>query len=310
MIVGRIRRKLKKTARAYSKPNREVDAAYKRSLDNLTVHRASTTKLAVIAHLYYTESWDLFKRHLRYLDGISFDLFVTMPTNNLPFADEIKKSYPNAYIIEVPNKGRDVLPFIKAAGVVKNSGYTYVLKIHSKKSTHRTDGSDWLQDILNCLLPIKAEVYKSLFDVLDDPKTGIVGPKDQYYPLTVNFEANGEHMRLTLNKLFGRSKCYDALQLKRKKYGFFAGTMFWARFDAIELLLNQQYRAKDFETESGQLDGTFAHALERLFGLVAEVNKKKLYEIGPAGVEKIGYESNNVPDWSNVYIGPKNSKKT
>lgn len=306
MTVGRIKRKLKKTVRAYSKPNREVDAAYKRSIEKLDVKRASTTKLAVVMHLFYTESWELFKKHLVVLDGINFDLFVTLPTTNLPFVDEIKRMYPNAYIIEVSNKGRDVLPFINAASVVYKNGYSYLLKIHSKKSTHRTDGGDWLTDIIECLLPNDKVVLQKLFKTLDKDQTGVVGPKNQYYPLTVNFEANGEHMRVTLNKLFNRTVSYDVLQLKRKKHGFFAGTMFWARLDAIGPLLDQHYRAKDFEPEKGQLDGTFAHALERLFCLVPEVNHRNIYEISPSGVDKISYASDNIPDWSNVYIGPKN----
>ena len=45
--------------------------------------------------------------------------------------------------------------------------------------------------------------------------------------------------------------------------------MFWLRPTALRLLLDAHLEVADFEAEVGQLDGTLAHAVERVFSLAA-----------------------------------------
>ena len=47
--------------------------------------------------------------------------------------------------------------------------------------------------------------------------------------------------------------------------------MFWARVDAI-LPFFTNIQMNDFPAEKGQIDGTIAHAIERLWVYVAEYN--------------------------------------
>ena len=51
----------------------------------------------------------------------------------------------------------------------------------------------------------------------------------------------------------------------KEKLEFAAGTMFWAKMDAIKPVFENSYSFSDFPVEKGQLDGTIAHALERTF---------------------------------------------
>ena len=52
-------------------------------------------------------------------------------------------------------------------------------------------------------------------------------------------------------------------------HAFVAGSMFWVRLNALRNLLDTPLRCCDFEPEQGQLDGTLAHAIERIFTITA-----------------------------------------
>ena len=51
---------------------------------------------------------------------------------------------------------------------------------------------------------------------------------------------------------------------------FVSGSMFWTRLDALGPLLDAHFDEWEFEPESGQIDGTFAHTIERVFALSAQ----------------------------------------
>jgi lipopolysaccharide biosynthesis protein len=43
--------------------------------------------------------------------------------------------------------------------------------------------------------------------------------------------------------------------------------MFWVRLKALRPMLDANFDEWEFEPEAGQIDGTFAHAIERVFAL-------------------------------------------
>ena len=278
-------------------------AYYGRSALGKSLHRTAGTQAAVVVHLFYTEMWPDFIRQLKHLNAHQFDLFITLPVQNADFASTIQRDFASAQVVSTPNRGRDVLPFIKLAAVLDQLGYQYVLKLHSKKSTHRTDGNEWLSQITSSLLPADSRVMDKIINTLESSTTGIIGPQEQYLSLPVNYEANRRHILAILARILG-SQAAQQIDEHRDEYGFFAGTMFWARFDAIRPVLLQGFAARVFEPEQGQIDATFAHALERVFCLIPELEGKRMYEAKPKTVVELDYKTDNIPDWSDVYVGP------
>ncbi len=260
------------------------------------LNRDGKGKFAVVIHLYYVDNWPLFKHKLELLPDGAYDVFITIPEKNEYFGKEILQDFPDARIIKVPNRGRDVLPFIKVAQALQGLDYNTVLKFHSKKSTHRQDGQDWLESMLDQIIPEDPKALGRVLKAVGRQNFGVLGPADVYYPLTINFPANGKHMTKVMSEVFNRHTTELVLQQKRKEYGFFGGTMFWVNLDAIRPLLS--YGVARFEAEAGQIDATFAHALERAFCVVPEVNGRDMYSSDGETVIKRPYESDNIPEWS------------
>jgi lipopolysaccharide biosynthesis protein len=284
----------------------EISKHYKQVVGGINnLSRSKKIVTAVVVHLYYTESWDAISEKLKSISSFSFDIFVSLPKQNMDFKQSILLVFPHAFVYEAPNRGRDVLPFVSVAGVLYDKGYRHVLKLHSKKSIHRKDGEDWMVKMLNALVPKQPKLQSLIIDTLKRPEAAMIGPKGQYVSLRVNFDANGTHMTEILTKLYTKKVAYDALQVHRSEYGFFAGTMFWVNLESINPLLEKFSKARFFESESGQIDATFAHSLERLFCVMPEILNQDIYEVGSDAIKQISYNDGVIPDWSNVYIGPK-----
>lgn len=240
------------------------------------IKRKHTTKLAVVAHMFYADMWPSFSEQFNYLRGVEYDLFITIPKKAEHIKSKILDFNPNAHIVIVPNRGRDVLPFLFLAGRLQELGYEYFLKVHSKKSTHRHDGNLWIKDMLGKLIPDVPEALQGIINTLELKDTGLVGPAGHYISLDAYFGSNENHTTALLGKTVGAEKAKEVVK-HLNKYGFFAGTMFWGRFDALQPILDRHFQPSDFEPEAGQVDSTFAHAMERALSVVPYVEKRNMY---------------------------------
>ena len=69
---------------------------------------------------------------------------------------------------------------------------------------------------------------------------------------------------------------FGKTRIESSMIGFFAGTMFWFRIDALNCLMNFDNELIRFENEDGSMDGTLAHAFERIFSVLVEQNGFKV----------------------------------
>lgn len=272
----------------------KIDLLYARQFRWMRVRKKST--VAVIIHLYYLDNWPLFKRKLQLLPKGSFDLYITLPKENSHFINTIQKDFPDVHVVKSPNRGRDVLPFMKTLKCINDNGYDTVLKFHSKKSTHREDGQEWLESMMNQIVPDDKNALKAILQVVKESNFGVLGPADVYYPLTINYPGNKDSIDVAMRTIYDVHKAGE-IASRRKEYGFFGGTMLWMNVSAIRPLLRFN-QARYFEEEAGQVDGTFAHALERLLCVVPEMEDKSVYQSDGHTIERRSYASGNIPEWS------------
>jgi len=237
------------------------------SLDDLPKH-ADT---AVIVHLYYPDVWDELRRYLSNIEQ-PFDLFVSLCEETGKFFDaQIHRDFPSATVRFFENRGRDVGPFLEFLRDERMLGYTYICKLHSKKSPHRMDGAAWRGDLYRQLLgnPARISEIKDIFDT--QPLVGIVGAKDHLESAQESWGSNRKRVLQLASRL--------GMESRVVRLEFFAGSMFWFRPSAMRPLFELGLSLADFEHEDRQLDGTLAHVIERFFILAVESGNFKAYAL-------------------------------
>lgn len=224
-------------------------------------------KIAVQIHLFHE---DLTDEIIEQVNNIPypFDCYITTDTEekkekiSLKFGKECKA---NQVIIDVSiNRGRDVAPFLLQMSKVYNK-YDYICHIHTKKSKTVKYGDDWRKYLYRNLFGSEANVSQIFECFENDKSVGVIFPP--IFPVIVDqvgFYGKNYKNCLKEFKRLGIPKQYI-----NEKLVFPAGTMFWAKTDAIKPLFEANYKYSDFAKEKGQLDRTTAHAIERIICTLA-----------------------------------------
>jgi GT2 family glycosyltransferase len=221
--------------------------------------------LAVVCHVFHADLIGEFKRYFRNIP-FPFDLYLSTDTESKHAA--IGRYFSDwstgaIHIRIVENRGRDI-----AAKLVEfrdvHDRYEYVLHLHTKRSDHESDLRHWRSFLLENLVG-SVDIVSSIFEAFRRHQDiGIVA--SQHF----------ERIRQSISwgKNFGSAKelasCLGIDLSDNTLHDFPAGSMFWARSAALKPLLDLNLSFADFPAESGQVDGTLAHAIERLFYLVCE----------------------------------------
>jgi lipopolysaccharide biosynthesis protein/glycosyltransferase involved in cell wall biosynthesis len=215
-------------------------------------------RLAVVVHVFYLDVFLSIVEYLKKTDKIDIYLYATCSRALEKDLIKVLKEQSYEYtILLVENRGRDVLPFLKIMPQVIGDGHEYVLKIHTKKTTHRNDGNLWRAELFDQLIDSRA--LELSFDYLkNNVDLGVLGPSGHVIPMKDYYGSNEQNVLSLATRLGLTAENLNSLN-------FVAGTMFTARIKAIEPLLELGLRDDDFEEEAGQTDGTLAHAIERAF---------------------------------------------
>lgn len=234
-------------------------------------------KIATLAHVYYP---DLLPDIISELSAIpvAFDLIITNATGaHLDVHTDELTNLNRLTVLDVENRGRDILPLVAVVNADLLEPYELVLKVHTKKSAWREehaelggDGQGWRQDFLDGLLGSANNVTNILNTFASDPRAGlittagnIVGPE---------FWGGDEDIARNLLRRI-------QLDLTPASLRFASGSMYWVRGFLLQGLRAFALEDADFEDEAGQVDGTTAHALERILGIVTREAGYELREV-------------------------------
>ncbi len=224
--------------------------------------------IAIHVHLFYPDLTPEIATYLRNMP-YTYDLFISAPN------EEASKTCKHVFselpqmekltISITPNRGRDIAPIFCTFGDALKE-YDYIAHVHSKKSLYNNGATDgWRQYLLTNLLGSE-QIIRKIFTLLThENNTGLVYPQNfQKLPYIANTWLSNQANGIAWCNKLGISI------IPKGYFDFPAGTMFWARAKALHPLFEAGIKIEDFEEETGQIDETLAHCLERLLGLVTK----------------------------------------
>ncbi len=217
--------------------------------------------VAVFVHVHYQDIWEEIRELLAQRMNVPFNVILTTSTEE-ELARPETEFCKGLEIHRLENRGRDILPFLTAMSKTRFD-FDIGLKLHTKRSPHRVDGQEWRRMLIGDLVP--ATGAKGIVSLLrTDPNIGLVSPEEHWTPVNEHVGSNLDVMIAVMARLG-----YDFSHRDLDQARFIAGSMFWFRRDALRAADVGKLRNM-FSKEQGQLDGTPAHAMERLFSLLGE----------------------------------------
>jgi hypothetical protein len=220
-------------------------------------------RIGAILHLFYEDLWPEMSEYLGRIPSLE-RLYVSVAQDaSRDLEGRIAARFPHALVRRLPNRGRDVLPFLQWLEVAAQEGIELVCKIHTKRSPHVPTGDAWRRDLLDKLLGSEEAIRVIVWSFRTDPSRGIVGPGGHVVPSSFFWERNAARV-----EGLGLRMGFD---VRGVAFSYVAGSMFWARVEALSPLVRMALREEDFEPEAGLVDATLAHAIERCISIAAKV---------------------------------------
>ena len=226
-------------------------------------------KIGVVAHFFYAEQTKALAGFLKNIP-FEFDIYASSPgERKVETRGLLQALFPGKKIVFkiVPNSGFDIAPFVCEFKDFYSS-YDLILKIHTKKSSHVMWLKDWCSYLLNNLAG-SSDIVRSIIKMFQGDKSlGMVYP-ETIIPLKKSLI--GDPWQENWKACHDLSARLDLSIAKTQHLEFPAGSMFWFRPKALEPLFKLGLKTEDFpHGRRIRRNGTLAHAIERLFVLIAE----------------------------------------
>jgi tetratricopeptide (TPR) repeat protein len=243
------------TTELTGKPNNE------HSLVNLTVTESTLSpRIGVSIHVFHLQLLPELISFVNQLPHLH-KLLITCPHELVNELSQVFGDHSLVEIIEVENRGRDILPWLSTADKLEDCDA--VIKLHTKSTPHSSALCGWRLQLLWMLLGDKDNIRKILNEFVNKPTLGMVIP---------NFHPNiAKHINWGENRSMAEQLCNNLnITLPQDITIFPAGSMFWYRPTALSKLTSHPWSEADFPEESGQIDGTIMHAIERVLCVSAQ----------------------------------------
>lgn len=229
-------------------------------------------KINVITHIYYDFTFESLKNYLVNLDGLDVQYFFSVSLDCLKRKDviyKIQRDFPNAYIMETPNIGKDIGGKLALLGLRSklNIKSDYLILLHDKMSPQTLVGESWRNNLLKILLPNHISEILQLLG--NDKSIGIVGAKEHIFS---EYDAKKKEFRYNNQLIAEYLKKYN---INIDNFDYISGTMYWMRASILEDFFRDHidpFEARASLEQGNVLDnfhGTHSHTWERMFCWIA-----------------------------------------
>jgi len=232
-------------------------------IPEMMIRRSATQPcVGAIVHVFYPELADELVERLAFIRDLRH-VFVTYPSSieslkiQTAFAP-LATLGVSIHITAVENRGRDVLPFVLQLHELEATDCNAFIKLHTKRSPHLQGdtGTNWRRSLIEGLCPGPEECSTIATLFANNP--------DLLFAVPQRWAAGSESWGRNRKRARSLARRADLKLLRH--IAFPAGSMFWFGRPMISALLDLRLVPDDFEPEAQQLDGTTAHALERMIG--------------------------------------------
>ena len=237
-------------------------AATRQALLDATDEKATTdARPCAVIHVWHVDLLDDIVASLR-TSGIGWRVVITAAQEH---ADAVRERVVqlglDAELAIFENRGGDILPFLHIADRLLDEGVDVVLKLRTERSADRGDGERWKELIDHLLSPQRAQRTYQAF--CDDRTIGLAAVDGPLTPLDACAGLNKDQVDYLVTRLGLPDACVHNAH-------FIPRSMFWTRLAALRPLLDAHLGIWEFENETSQIDGTLAHAVERLITPVVD----------------------------------------
>jgi len=248
-----------------SSPSNALFNGFLVNLDEVQPVTEVKGSIAIHLHIFYS---DVIREFFDLLTNMPFpyDLYISSPFRDIvEQCEHLYKNLPHLCKLKVElveNRGRNFAPLLCTFGE-ELSCYDFIAHLHSKKSLYNKGATQgWREYLSHTLLGDEQQIRKIFSLLQKDEPYGIVYPQNYHLlPYWANTWLANEPLAREWGSRIGLTS------IPRGYFDYPAGSMFWARVEALAPLFNARITLGDFPEEAGQTDGTLAHVLERFLAL-------------------------------------------
>ena len=272
-------------------------------LDLNCVDPAAVGSVIVVVHAYYIE---LLGEIFVLLKNVPVRFTLCIAVTNADCTPTVKNLFDshaiNANLLcrVGQNRGRNFGTMLSEFSA-EIEQHDFILHLHTKRSLYTgREQNEWRDSLYSALAGSRTLVSGILNLFSEDPKIGLI------YPTIFSGMPYWAHHWLS-NSDTGAALLHS-LGIKAMPSGYFdfpVGGMFWARVEALRPLFAARLTYLDFEPESGQTDGTKAHAIERAIGVISASRGYDFVEIEyESGFIRKGWSHRNISQYihQNEYV--------
>lgn len=239
------------------------------SEQNAVAYPITPKMVAIAVNLYYE---DLVERYMQYLNNVpeEIDIYIiSSKLNVFEKAENLKKR--SMYLIEKKNRGRDISALLVAFREIALQ-YEYICFLHDKKPNYdfmEREVVSWDWSLWENMVSTKVYICSVLKIFQEKTDIGLMVPPEpigEFYKAWFDTAWGPNYKNTVCLAEELRLNCV----IEEEKTPLALGTMFWARKDGLKKLFERQWRYEDFPEEPLSKNGTINHAIERIFGFVAQ----------------------------------------